>query len=874
MKKHLLIPLLSLLGLQGLNAQIESYNANFEKISFIRGNATKINEGNENEVNATFLYKNVIQIGEHKIDAIVKLTELVGGTFTNNSSTIFDPDAHQYYTANQGAEPEWFIAGFNFTGSGNDHHAKFHFQFIEGDSYDKETKSGTPVILQNVYINSYDIDGAQNANTKQFTEFGGFSKREFSNDPDESHQPPYPLTFLSEAYNPTTGLTKFASTVDTNNSEAPGTSEGDRYRVRVLYDEMSSFDISVGSQKGIAVFGLDFSKGPDWFKNPNVAQAPIVDLDTADGSAITSNTVKYETVPVNFTTITGNNLISTASSFDELMVSFDGESSNILDAGDEHIVIGGTRIALDFGNGAVIPNITIGNMTVKVQAVVTSTGEKQLIFKNNTGGTFNKAQVESLLDALKYEDTKNTPTIGTRQFGVSVRSGVFQSNRAALYVNVPPIDLDSDNDGIIDCVENGLNNASFLDDFTFVKNSNNPQAGDVGAPVDTPNPNPSTTIGIDANTVQLTDATNFQVGQVWSQGKIDFSKSFSFAIEAYLGDKDGADGIAIVFHNSPDGTSTNGGAGGGMGANGIKNGLVLELDTFDNEHDDHNGDIPENHGMIWDSDNMQRGLTTPVILGNLEDGKWHPVVITWDADTETISYTVDGITAGTLQTTDFAETYFGDERVYFGFTASTGGANNKQMIRIPSFCNLPLTLDTDNDGIPNHLDLDSDGDGCFDAIEGNGDITSDMLNPDGSINSPEDSNGIPQAAAGGQGEGSAYDNTISACFCFNPGATGTPDGYTKVGILTKGNITSNTNGTKWPENVPNGHIVMDSSNKGFVITHMTSQQRDALVAPIKGMIIYNTENKCVELYRGDDSTKIGIDPKRTGWNCIKKSCDE
>ena len=106
------------------------------------------------------------------------------------------------------------------------------------------------------------------------------------------------------------------------------------------------------------------------------------------------------------------------------------------------------------------------------------------------------------------------------------------------------------------------------------------------------------------------------------------------------------------------------------------------------------------------------------------------------------------------------------------------------------------------------------------------------------------------------------------CYCIKPGAAGPPQSYTKVGILTKASITNSTGSIKWPENVPNGHIVMDSSNKGFVITHMTTAQRDALV-PVNGMMIYNTDLRCVQLYRGTAPT---ADASRTGWNCIERGC--
>tara|TARA_B110000503_G_scaffold6867_1_gene9308 strand:+ start:1066 stop:5022 length:3957 start_codon:yes stop_codon:yes gene_type:complete len=66
----------------------------------------------------------------------------------------------------------------------------------------------------------------------------------------------------------------------------------------------------------------------------------------------------------------------------------------------------------------------------------------------------------------------------------------------------------------------------------------------------------------------------------------------------------------------------------------------------------------------------------------------------------------------------------------------------------------PVINDTDSDGTPNSLDLDSDGDGCPDAIEGDASFTnSDLI--DSMLIGEVDSNGIPNKAIGGQGIGIA-----------------------------------------------------------------------------------------------------------------------
>ena len=41
-------------------------------------------------------------------------------------------------------------------------------------------------------------------------------------------------------------------------------------------------------------------------------------------------------------------------------------------------------------------------------------------------------------------------------------------------------------------------------------------------------------------------------------------------------------------------------------------------------------------------------ITPAVDLGNIEDGKWHNVKVTWDVASHTLSYTFDGRSAGTL----------------------------------------------------------------------------------------------------------------------------------------------------------------------------------------------------------------------------------
>lgn len=103
---------------------------------------------------------------------------------------------------------------------------------------------------------------------------------------------------------------------------------------------------------------------------------------------------------------------------------------------------------------------------------------------------------------------------------------------------------------------------------------------------------------------------------------------------------------------------------------------------------------------------------------------------------------------------------------------------------------------------------------------------------------------------------------IDVNYCFKPGVVGTPSSYTNLGISTLSERHKN-----WPEGpgiseggIPNGFLALNSTNKGMVISRVTSSS--VVLEPKKGMIIYDITAQCVKLYNG------------SGWYCIKRSCNE
>ncbi len=226
-----------------------------------------------------------------------------------------------------------------------------------------------------------------------------------------------------------------------------------------------------------------------------------------------------------------------------------------------------------------------------------------------------------------------------------------------------------------------------------------------------------------------------QSGAVWGADKVNLNIPFDFQFLIFLGENnDGADGVAFVLRSE---TSIRfGNKGLGLGFEGILNSLGVEFDTYQNK--DEINDPVEDHTAIaingnTDHNNELETLFGPVLLPNLEDGRFHKVRFIWDPVLNNFSYFFDDRFITEIKV-DLISIIGSDEAVW-GFTGSTGLFFNEQKICVQKTiidddidndgitnmveCNgvFPCVLDSDNDGITNDLDLDSDGDGCFDTVE-------------------------------------------------------------------------------------------------------------------------------------------------------------
>ena len=182
------------------------------------------------------------------------------------------------------------------------------------------------------------------------------------------------------------------------------------------------------------------------------------------------------------------------------------------------------------------------------------------------------------------------------------------------------------------------------------------------------------------NCYTLTSEAKNQSGSVWNKIKIDLSEPFDFAFNVNLGclDADGADGIVFILQ--PISTSI-GTAGGGMGFSGVAPSVGIALDTWRN---DNFGDPDYDHisiqanGAVSHTNDLAPPLPISATANNIEDCNWHVLRIVWDPATKWLQTFFDGVKRVEVQKDLIKDIFKDDPKVFWGFSAATGGAVNLQ----------------------------------------------------------------------------------------------------------------------------------------------------------------------------------------------------
>lgn len=399
-----------------------TFDANFQPIAF--RNANKIHKVGTNGATAgnVTLYTNVITVGSQQIDCIVRTVSLTSGSFQLPGSPAAGTIPFDYSavsgTGMAANNDNFFSPTFNFDAGGGN--CRFRFEFILGGSFIDGTNTGTAVNLQNVFLNSYDIDGNGGAGTNQFNEYSNFSSYSLGSG-----------TTVGASYNSTSRLTRFLSSISNNIT----TVTDQATRIRLAFNTVSAIDVVVGAQgAGQAFFFLDFSIGTGTF-TPTTVTSPGLDLNTSTGGSNNAGTTCTSESAISSGV---TNYTNTAGAINDIRTIF--SSASILNGNDETLVVNGSTspvnavIQLGF-TGSSSTTFVLAGATFRAQRSVTG-GISTIAFTNNAGGTLTNAQTEALLDALRYKNNALSPLAGLRELQFTIQDGVFNSNTASYVVDI------------------------------------------------------------------------------------------------------------------------------------------------------------------------------------------------------------------------------------------------------------------------------------------------------------------------------------------------------------------------------------------------------------------------------------------------------
>lgn len=214
---------------------------------------------------------------------------------------------------------------------------------------------------------------------------------------------------------------------------------------------------------------------------------------------------------------------------------------------------------------------------------------------------------------------------------------------------------------------------------------------------------------LDCKCYQLNQNLPNKSGSVWNINQIDLNQSFDYSFTVNLGCNNnsqwtGADGMAFALQ--PINTSI-GSAGGFMGLGGITPSIGVFIDTYQNTtHGDPFNDhisINLNGDVIHSSPNNVAG---PYDLGEIEDCLDDDLRIVWNSSTNTLLVLYNSVLVLNYVGDIVNNVFGGNSMVYWGFTASTGGAFNTHQfcIDVPD-----IVIDTNSIAIIDEHCLSSDG---------------------------------------------------------------------------------------------------------------------------------------------------------------------
>tara|TARA_Y100000768_G_C23972907_1_gene681460 strand:- start:494 stop:2017 length:1524 start_codon:yes stop_codon:yes gene_type:complete len=169
-----------------------------------------------------------------------------------------------------------------------------------------------------------------------------------------------------------------------------------------------------------------------------------------------------------------------------------------------------------------------------------------------------------------------------------------------------------------------------------------------------------------------------KAGSVWNINLIDLNQSFDKSFTVNLGCNSsqwgGADGMVFALQAL---NTSIGSSGGGMGLGGVSPSMGVYIDTYQNTS---HGDMFNDHISInLDGDVLHsstNNIAGPYDLGEVENCVPEPLRITWDPIATLMNVYYNNFLVLSYTGDIINNVFNGNPMVYWGFTASTGGASN------------------------------------------------------------------------------------------------------------------------------------------------------------------------------------------------------
>ena len=639
----------------------------------------------------------------------------------------------------------------------------------------------------------------------------------------------------------------------------------------------------------------------------NTGDALMMSISTIESDLRVTKTVN------NSTPNEGSNVVFTVTASNL------GASNNTNVTVNDLLPSGYTYVSHSASTGTYVPGTgvwTIGNLNDQANATLTITA-----IVNATGNYNNTATISTTSGIADPNTTNNTASVSTTPVIVDSDGDEVPDS----------LDLDDDNDGILDTVENsvcGIPNPNIAPGNGVVTRTIfNENFGTMS----TANGTTSTSLaglGTGATTtynyyqaIAGTTPTN------WNDGNgppysLDDGRYSVFNNIQQTAEWAGSDWQTIGDH-------TNGGTTPTGGRMLIVNASYSPGEFYRRTLSNVVQGAPINASLWAMNMVVYNGLIDPNITVRFEQPTGNVV---YSFNTGDISYNSQGdVNAWKFfkNPTTFLPPTSQPIDVVFVNNAPGGGGNDLAIDDIIIYQSL---CDTDNDGTPNYLDLDSDGDGCADAVEGSENVKYNQIHaldlpasdtnyayrgqikvkydgvttgsPSQIISTSAAANGVPQllnnagnnlnastnpsnlagtvdntdgTADIGQGIGDSQDKTINSCKCYKAPSTDSNTYPTQHGITAFNR--AGADNQNWPMVRQSGWTALEASTKGFVINRMPVSTSGANIGePVNGTgtpVITFPIAGMMFYDTTNDCLKINVDGTRSGWKCFNnQSCPD